>query len=89
MELSTGAGHVTRPADEFHDGVLVNGLPLAADRYEVPVPMRTEEQVIRIQEVHAVRSDSRPGGVNRIPARVDAAVQNNIGRLTAAVELDA
>jgi hypothetical protein len=58
LEFLTRTGQVPGPADEFHDGVLVDGLSFPADRDEVSVSVRTEEEVFRVQRPHVVGGSS-------------------------------
>ena len=51
-ELRTAGGHIPRPADQLHDGVLVDGLTFPANWNKVTIFVRTEENVVRVQRPH-------------------------------------
>src|SRR3954467_15894447 len=92
-ELRPARSEVAGKADELHDSILIDRLPLPADRDEVAIPVRTEEEVIGVDRVHVVRRRTRTaGGVGRIPGRAGAlprntAAKQHISREAAAEEL--
>src|SRR3954470_8181791 len=93
-ELRPARSEVAGKADELHDGILIDRLALPADRDEVAIPVRTEEEVIGADRVHVVRRRTRTtGGVGRIPGRAgdlprNTAARQHIRREAAAEELE-
>src|SRR3990167_10335181 len=47
-ELRTGRGHVPRESEQPHDGILVGGHALIAQRHEIPLPVWPEEEILRV-----------------------------------------
>ena len=88
LELRSRASEVTGPADQLDDGILVYRHTISADRHEIAIAVRTQEDVVGVQKVHARCRCTGPRRVDGIAAGVDTTVKNHVSRLPAAVELE-